>query len=271
MRSSWVQLALPVGIVILLAVVLSQAPTLREDVEQHHDGDLTATNSLGIEMVLVPSGRFSMGSKEGGVGAFKNEQPVHQVKIKPFYLSKYEVTQAQWVAVMGNNPSLYKNTNRPVDQVTWFEVQEFIQRLNQIEESTQYRLPSEAEWEYAARAGSDTAYAHGDDTAELHDYAWFGHEGNVGSRPVGGRKPNAWGLYDMHGNVWEWVEDCWHDDYHGAPTDGRPWLGKGDCAERVVRGGAWNSSAEFVRSAVRGSYTFDLNDVGNGFRLAKSP
>jgi formylglycine-generating enzyme required for sulfatase activity len=196
--------------------------------------------------------------------------PVRQVKIASFYLGKYEVTQAEWVEVMGANPSLYKDPRRPVDQVTWTDVHEFIQRLNQRENTDKYRLPSEAEWEYAARAGSDGPYGFEGDSRQLPKFAWFGKQGNVGTRPVGRRLANPWGLYDMHGNVWEWVEDCWHDNYEGAPSNGDPWIAKGNCTVRVLKGGGWNSEAFYVRSRTRGSYGHDLNDVSNGFRLAKN-
>ncbi|NOY72743.1 MAG: formylglycine-generating enzyme family protein [Gammaproteobacteria bacterium] len=215
-------------------------------------------------MAIIPAGRFTMGGRDGSA----NERPQRQVKLGAFYLGKTEVTQAQWVAVMGSNPSLYKHPKRPVDQVTWIQVQEFIQRLNEHEETTKYRLPTEAEWEYAARSGTTTSYSFPKN--ELAKFAWYGHSGNVGTRPVGQRQRNAWGLADMHGNVWEWVEDCWHDNYTDAPSDGRAWTEQADCASRVLRGGAWNSESQYVRSATRGSYVADMNDAGNGFRLARS-
>jgi formylglycine-generating enzyme required for sulfatase activity len=139
-----------------------------------------------------------------------------------------------------------------------------------MEATAKYRLPTEAEWEYAARAGVSTAYPFGEAAQRLADAAWFGQVGNVGARPVGQRSPNAFGLYDMLGNVWEWVQDCWNPDYSGAPEDGRAWL-SGDCGTRVLRGGGWDSQAPYVRFAVRGSYPADFADLSNGFRLARSP
>ena len=165
----------------------------------------TVRNSIGMEFVLIPAGTFQMGSNDGD----SDEKPVHTVRLsRPFYLGKYEVTQAQWEAVMGNNPSQFKgDSNRPVEQVSWDDVQEFIRRLNTKESGARYRLPTEAEWEYAARAGSTTAYSFGDGVGQLGQYAWY--DGNAGNttHPVGQLQPNAWGLYDMHGNVWEWVQD----------------------------------------------------------------
>ena len=264
----WQQLGLPVGLVLIVALLISQISLQSESGKAPPVVQNEITNSIGMTLVEIEPGRFTMGGEDSGVSS---EVPVRQVKVAPFYMGKYEVTQAQWLAVMGKNPSEYKDPRRPVDQVTWIEVQEFIQRLNQMEKTDKYRLPSEAEWEYAARAGQDGPYGFDGGEDSLAKYAWYGHEGNVGTRPVGQRRANAWGLYDMHGNVWEWVEDCWHDDYTDAPTDSKPWLAKGDCATRVLKGGGWNSDAFYVRSRVRGSYGYDLNDVGNGFRLAKSP
>ncbi|TPW13106.1 MAG: serine/threonine kinase, partial [Halothiobacillaceae bacterium] len=120
--------------------------------------------------------------------------------------------------------------------------------------------------------GGTGDYGFGSDATLLPQYAWYGQRGNVGTRPVGQqRRANAWGLYDMHGNVWEWVEDCWHANYEGAPRDGRAWIAEGGCKERVLRGGGWSSAAPYLRSSVRGSYAYDLDDVSNGFRLAKTP
>lgn len=264
-QNPWMQLGIPVGIVLSFAVVLSQISFEGFSTSQL-DSQEVIENSIGMALVAIEPGRFEMGDAESGV---TSESPVRQVKVAPFYMGKYEVTQAEWVAVMGGNPSQYKDPRKPVDQVTWTEIQEFIQRLNQKEQTDKYRLPTEAEWEYAARAGSDGPYGFEGGDERLSEYAWFGHGGNVGTRPVGKRKPNAWGLFDMYGNVWEWVEDCWHDDYQGAPADSTAWLKDGDCGVRVLRGGGWNSESFYVRSQVRGSYPFDLNDVSNGFRLAK--
>ena len=259
------QLGFPVGLVLVAAAVLSTMSF--QDEQASSVADNTIVNSIGTTLVAIEPGRFDMGGDKTGVAS---EAPMRQVKVAPFYLGKYEVTQAEWVAVMGSNPSQYKDPRKPVDQVTWIEVQEFIQRLNQKEQTTKYRLPTEAEWEYAARAGADAPYGFAGGEDMLSQYAWYGHGGNVGTRPVGQRKPNVWGLHDMHGNVWEWVEDCWHDNYQGAPSEGGAWIKDGNCAIRVLRGGGWNSEAFYVRSRVRGSYAYDLNDVSNGFRLAKS-
>ncbi len=225
----------------------------------------TFTNSLGMEFVLIPAGEFMMGSNDGD----RDEQPVHEVTIsQPFYLGKYPVTQAQWQAVMENNPSHFTgDPNRPVENVSWNDVQTFIEKLNAKESGKLYRLPTEAEWEYASRAGSTTAYSFGDDPSQLDEYAWHGDNAGGTTHPVGQLKPNAWGLYDMHGNVWEWVQD-WAGDYpSGAVTDP---TGPTKGAAQVVRGGGWFDDARYCRAAFRFHFS-PGNRVSNlGFRLARS-
>jgi formylglycine-generating enzyme required for sulfatase activity len=151
---------------------------------------------------------------------------------------------------MKNNPSRFKGEHLPIESVSWNDVQEFIKQLNQKEGSNKYRLPSEAEWEYAARAGTNTRYSYGDDESKLGDYAWYIENSDSKTHPVCQKKPNPWGLYDMHGNVWERVQDMWHGNHNGAPTDGSSWEG-GDGSYRVLRGGSWADRARRCRSAYR--------------------
>lgn len=213
------------------------------------------TNSFGMEFMLIPAGEFDMGSPQNEAGRDDDEGPLHLVKIaNAFYMGKYEITQKQWRDVMGTDPSYFKGDNLPVEQVSWNEVQEFISRLNEKEGRDKYRLPSEAEWEYAARAGTTTRYYIGDDASKLSDYEWY--EGNE-THEVGQKKPNPWGLYDIHGNVWEWMQDKYHSSYDGAPTDGSAW--EGDGSHRVIRGGSFDYAAEHLRSANR-------NDRDPGYR-----
>jgi len=198
-------------------------------------------NSIGMEFVHIPAGTFAMGSKD--------ERPVHQVSIsQPFYLGRYAVTQAQWVAIMGHNPSQFRGENHPVANVSWEDVQEFIKQLNAREGGTWYRLPTEAEWEYAARAGSTTRYSFGDDESQLDTYAWYAANAGGTPHPVGQLRPNAWGLYDMHGNVWEWVQD-WYATYLAAAVTDPQGLRAG--ASRVRRGGSWFGTARNCSSANR--------------------
>jgi formylglycine-generating enzyme required for sulfatase activity len=215
-----------------------------------------------MEFVLISAGEFMMGSEENA-----KEKPVHNVTInKPFYLGTYPVTQREWTQVMGDNPSDFKGDDLPVEQVSWNDAQVFINKLNEKERTTKYRLPSEAEWEYAARAGTTTRYSFGDDESKLGDYAWFSDNSDGKTHPVGEKQPNPWGLYDMHGNVREWVQDSWHRDYDRAPDDGSAWEDK-DGAYRVNRGGSWINIARGCQSANR--YNFGPGDRDNdlGFRL----
>ena len=227
----------------------------------------TIINSIGMEFVLIPAGEFDMGSPSGEAGRYDDEGPVHKVKISNgFYLGKYEVTQKQWREVMGDTPSYFKGDDLPVEKVSWNDIHEFIKKLNQKEGSNKYRLPSEAEWEYAARAGTSTRYSFGDDEVELGDYAWYGGNSDSSTHPVGQKKPNPWGMYDMHGNVWESVQDTFNSNYDGAPSDGSAWDGESDSL-RIARGGGWNYHAEDCRSASRHRSGPDARIFHLGFRL----
>jgi formylglycine-generating enzyme required for sulfatase activity len=201
---------------------------------------------------------------------YDDEKPPHQVRIStPFYLGNYEVTQGQWQAVMGQNPSQFKgDALLPVENVSWKDVQEFLRRLNAREGGPKYRLPTEAEWEYAARAGTSTAYSFGDSERQLREYAWY--DGNSGNKthPVGQKKPNEWGLYDMQGNVWEWVQDWYGKDSYtsAAVTDPQ---GPPSGSHRVIRGGSWYYGAGSCRSAYRGHYGPGYRGGHLGFRLLR--
>ncbi len=214
------------------------------------------------EMVVIPAGRFLMGSPRTESGHNRDEGPQRWVDVPRFAMGKFEVTQEQWQAVMGNNPSVFKDCglNCPVENVSWNDAQEFVRRLSQ-RTGLNYRLPSEAEWEYAARAGTTTAYSWGD--------RFDGNRANNGRTvQVGSYPANALGLHDMHGNVFEWVQDVWHDNYTGAPTDGSPWMTGGDSSRRVLRGRSWNDSPHIRRSAGRDWSTPDDRFVNAGFRIA---
>ncbi len=227
---------------------------------------------VGMEFVRIEPGRFHMGASEAG--SESDEGPVHQVTIsQPFYLGKYEVTQAQWQAVMGTSPSVWSNCgNCPVESVSWDDVQGFIDELNSQEGVNKYRLPTEAEWEYAARAGTQAAYHFGSAANQLGLYAWYVENSDRGgfirTSEVGQKWPNAWGLYDMHGNVWEWVAD-WYGPYpSGAVTDPR---GPSTGDMRIIRGGGFGNDARNCRVANRGNVAPSRRHHDLGFRLVRTP
>ena len=261
------------------------------------------------EMVDIPSGTFWMGSPEGK--GIADEKPYHQVTVKAFQMGKYPVTQAQWRTVamspkveidLSLNPAYHRGDDKPVEQITWYEAQEFCARLSQLT-GENYRLPSEAEWEYACRAGASeyTEYYFGDDASQLDDYGWYGNnsgdraidadriwkevnqnasqytqrlrQNNNGTKAVGQKLPNAWGLYDMHSNVWEWCADDWHDNYEGAPIDSQVGTKDiknyedGGATKKLLRGGSWYDNAQLCRSAFRDSFIARYQDGSIGFRV----
>ena len=219
-------------------------------------------------MVLIPGGTFVMGST-----TFLEESPPHAVNVRSFLLGSLELTQGQWRSIMGSNPSFFSQCGDdcPVEKVSWDDAQQFIRKLNE-KTKQKYRLPSEAEWEYAARAGSYGEYFFGDDTEFLEDYGWSDGNSKGRTQPGGQKLPNAFGLFDLYGNVWEWTEDCYHLNYRGAPTDGSAWTNSCNGNYRVLRGGAWNNHFyTAMRSANRFKLAPSFEDVGlNGFRLARS-
>ena len=181
---------------------------LRPEEVTYVEENKTFINTIDMEFVLIQPGEFDMGSYANETGRYDDEVPVHHVAIsEAFYLGKYEITQKQWHEVMGDNPSYFKGDDLPVESVSWDDVQEFIKKLNKKEHTHKYRLPSEAEWEYAARAGTTTQYFFANDDSKLGEYAW--HSKNSGGKThlVGKKEANPWGLYDIYGNVWEWVQD----------------------------------------------------------------
>jgi formylglycine-generating enzyme required for sulfatase activity len=230
-------------------------------------------NGAILEMVAIPGGTFAMGSPEGR--GYDDEHPQHEVTVAPFFVGKYPITQEQWRAVMEWTPPYrFKGASRPVDRVSWNDAREFCERLAE-KTGPAYRLPSETEWEYACRAGTTTPFYFGETiTTDLvnycgaHTYAAepqgiYRHE----TAAVGSFPPNAFGLYDMHGNVWEWCADTWHGSYRGAPADGSAWE-CGDTPHRVVRGGSWHEPPDICRSAIRLKFAPAEGEDYVGFRVA---
>jgi formylglycine-generating enzyme required for sulfatase activity len=237
-----------------------------------------------MHFVFIPAGEFSMGSPNDEKDRHDNEGPVHKVEIsKPFYMGKYEVTQAEWKKVTGNSPSHFKGDNNPVEQVSWDDCQDFLKKLNEGvgskalqrlggdergAETPHYELalPTEVQWEYTCRAGTQTRFSFGDREEDLGEYAWYrGNSDGKTPHPVGGKKPNAWGLYDMHGNVWEWCSD-WYASYaSGSVTDP---VGATSGEFRVARGGSWSYAARHSRAAFRGRCGPGNRNAYLGLRLA---
>ena len=219
----------------------------------------------GIEFILLPSGSFTMGSPEDEKGRDKDEGPPHEVSIDSFYIGKYETTQAQWKKVMGKNPSYNSAHSRlPVENVCWNEIQRFLRRLNKKTGLT-FRLPTEAEWEYACRAGTQTRFCSGSDDSPLNEYAWFNINAGDETQPVGTRMPNQWGLYDMHGNVSEYVGDGRRG--YLSRKEHNP-KGTTSAIRAIHRGGCWFYPARLCRSANRMTYEKDIGTHVIGFRLA---
>jgi formylglycine-generating enzyme required for sulfatase activity len=237
-----------------------------------------------------------MGASKAEEGWHSSQSPQHEVAIAPFWMGKYPVTQAQWGAVAALpkvnrslvlQPSCFDGKNRPVEQVTWLDAVEFCDRLSLLTGLT-YRLPTEAEWEYSCRATTQTPFCFGETiTTELANYSGIDWEfegricskGSYGKGPIGGDRrettevgsfqvANQFGLFDLHGNVREWCQDCWHNTYENAPSDGSAWVNAGDCAQRILRGGSWNSGPRSCRSAARGKMESDASLYDIGFRIA---
>lgn len=227
-------------------------------------------NSIGVDFVKIPAGTFTMGDAAGE----SNDYPHRVTLTNPFYMGVHEVTNAQWKHVMGSVSvrSEWKDDDHPVERVSWEDAVEFCRKLSALPEERKagrvYRLPTEAEWEYACRAGTTTKYSFGDDEELLGDYGWFKDNWGIKTHPVGQKKPNAWGLYDMHGNAWEWCSDC-YGDYSDAEVINPQ--GPSSGSSRVYRGGCIHVSAGYCWSAVRLWNRPSSRFIGMGFRLALSP
>ena len=246
----------------------------KPDVAEEPGSPDEITNSIGMKLKLIPAGEFLMGSPDSASYAGEDEKPQHRVRItKPFCLGVHEVTLGQYERVMGNH---FKKSglDASVDAVSWDDAQEFCRKLTELadekEAGRRYRLPTEAEWEYACRAGSAGMYSYGDDESRLDDYAWYSQNSDRKTHQVGQKKPNAWGLYDMHGNVSEWCAD-WYDSgyYANSPTDDP--AGPATGSKRVVRDGGWTDFGRGCRSASRHRSPAGDRFDAHGFRVAAGP
>ncbi|WP_346294101.1 formylglycine-generating enzyme family protein [Sphaerothrix gracilis] len=254
--------------------------------------EFLAEGVLPLRMMLIPAGRFLMGSPESELERTEAEGPQHEVAVPQFFMAKYPVTQAQWRVVaalpevnqgLNSDPSKFKgNDRRPAEQVSWQDAVEFCDRLT-IHTNRQYRLPTEAEWEYACRAGTTTPFHFGETLST--DYANYrGNDEKYGAYGPGSRGEyrkqttpvdhfegaNAYGLCDMHGNVWEWCQDDWHENYEQAPTDGSAWVTGGNAEYKIIRGGSWSDVPRYCRSAFRFRDFPDFRDSDIGFRVCCS-
>ena len=248
---------------VLIVVLFVTSPVFGQQPKE-------VTNSIGMRLILISAGTFSMGSPEEERGRHANETQ-HEVTIgASYYLGKYEVTQDEFKNVMGNNPSSIKGAMSPVETLRWEDAVSFCEKLSDLPEEKaagrEYRLPTEAEWEYACRGGGKTAYGFAGSTELLREHAWFAENAQNKHHPVGEKKPNGWGLHDMQGNVWEWCKD-WHGDYRSdAVTDPQ---GPSQGSARVIRGGSWVVAEETrFRSAYRATYVPTDRSVTVGFRIA---
>jgi formylglycine-generating enzyme required for sulfatase activity len=268
----------------------------RQTGQNQYYEEALANEVLSLQMMLIPAGSFLMGSPPDEIDRYDDEGPQHEVNIELFFMSKYPITQAQWqiVAAMPQikfslalNPSNFQGDLHPVEQVSWHEAVEFCDRLT-VHTGRQYRLPTEAEWEYACRANTTTPFHFGKTiTTDLVNYRGtdeeqYGWSGSDGNGPKGEHREtttpvnhfehaNVFGLCDMHGNVWEWCQDHYHNNYEGAPTDGSAWITEDENANRVLRGGSWFNSPRNCRSACRSYYNAPddrYSDVG--FRVVVS-
>lgn len=206
-----------------------------------------------MKSIKIKPGKFLMGSPETEIGRYSDEKQREVVIADEFEIGENPVTQKQWISLMGRNPSHFKGTNLPVENVSWDDCQNFLKKMNDKHDGYTYSLPTEAQWEYACRAGSTTAYCFGDNETLLCDYAWYYRNSENTTHPVKLKKPNAWGLYDMHGNIWEWCQDLYESGSY-----------------RVLRGGGWANFAQYVRSAYRYRGTPGDRRSDVGFRLVRT-
>ncbi|HYA85943.1 MAG TPA: SUMF1/EgtB/PvdO family nonheme iron enzyme [Nitrospirota bacterium] len=239
--------------------------------ERHTSSGNSYTDpETGMQFVFVQGGCYQMGDTSGDGDAYKRTG--HEVCVNDFYIGKFDVTQAQWRAIMGNNPSYFSNCgdNCPVENISWNDAQDYIRILNQ-RTGKNYRLPTEAEWEYAARSGGKSEmYAGTSSESELGEYAWYKTNSGDQTHPVGQKRSNGLGIYDMSGNVWQWVNDWYDNGYYGNSSRDNP-EGPGTGSNRVLRGGCWSNAPKIVRAVHRFSHTPDFRNNAIGFRLSRTP
>ena len=271
----WIAILASITFGFVPACERTNSETAIQSAKTSNASTVQTTTKSTEDMVRIPAGRFQMGD------ANESDAPVHEVSIVSFYMDKYLVTQQQYEKVMHNNPSRWKGANNPIEQVRWSDAVRFCNARSQLAglqpcydlqtwqcnfDASGYRLPTEAEWEYACRAGTTTAYFFGDNPAKLDEYAWFDKNAGGRPRPVGQKHPNSWGLFDMSGNVWEWCNDFYAVDYYAASPKQDP-RGPDQGKTKVVRGGAWRFSADNCRSGYRYNESPGYSDVCFGYDI----
>ena len=249
---------------VVMCVILRANPPATEPAKEQ---TLDLGGEVKLKLVLIPAGKFIMGAPATEFSPYKNEGPQHEVTIsRPFYMGIYHVTQQQYQHIMGNNRSLFKDPDNPMEMVSWDDAVEFCKKVSQKTGKT-VRLPTEAEWEYACRAGSTTRFSYGEDDknfTQLGDYAWYAGNSDKKSHPVGLKKPNDWGLHEMHGNEWQWCAD-WFAPYTDAKAIDPE--GPASGTHRIVRGGCWFAAGGRCRSAFRMAMTSNQRHNDIGFRV----
>ena len=262
-RRTWPQLS----VALISAAALFTSVDVQSQNPAGEPKDLSVDLGGGVRMdfVLISPGAFVMGSEKGK----EDQKPLAKVTLtKPFYLGKFEVTQEQWQSIMHTNPSNWKGTNLPAERISWDDCQIFAAKLGEKVPGYRFSLPTEAQWEYACRAGTTTEYSCGDTDTNLLDFAWFVPAANRTTHPVGEKKPNPWGLHDIHGNVWEWCQD-WYGPYPGGElTDP---TGPATGSSRVIRGGSWSHRSSDLTSAFRLKFRSDFRFLSIGARMAAVP
>ncbi len=250
------------GLIVLLLIVATAGA---QEPFSHWTGPLE-----GMEFVLIPAGEFMMGSPDDEFERDIDESPMHRVTVPSFYIMSTEVTNRMWNELMPSNPSYFQSKGEtcPVETVSWFDVHDFLDRLNEHDSLYTYRLPTEAEWEYACRAGTTTPYYTGSTLEDFMRAGWNEDNSDRQPHPVAEKEPNPWGLYDMHGNIDEWVEDWDHSTYEGAPSDGSAWVNPEGIA-RVIRSGSWCGRLRYQRSANRYRHEPEARLNHIGFRVVR--
>jgi formylglycine-generating enzyme required for sulfatase activity len=264
--------ALAAFVVVAAAAPVGAQATKQAAIEAKHapkEVSVDLANGIKLELLLIPAGEFMMGSPESETSRLVMDKPQHRVRItKPFFLGKFPVTQQQWESVMGHNPSLLKSPKHPVVNVSWYDCEGFFKKLNVKVGGATFQLPTEAQWEYACRAGTKTRFPFGNDESKLGDYAWYGHNADGVTHPVGGKKPNAWGLYDMHGNASQWCADWYDESYYAKSITNDP-PGAATGFHRCIRGGDISRVASLCRSSTRNAGQPALREEFLGVRVAR--